>query len=158
MVLLTADAYAVLQEWLERRPPSEYDAVFLNERGRPLTTSGIGWLLGRYSQRLEIKVTPHQLRHTFGRQLTEGGMPLTSLGKLLGHAQVSTTQIYTAGADPELAQAYQTAMAQLASQSLPGSEQPVESPPPPAARPAREKSTVWPPTSVHRYRKSYRRC
>ena len=38
------------------------------------------------------------------------GMPVTSLGKLLGHAQVSTTQIYTVGADPELAQAYQQAI------------------------------------------------
>jgi hypothetical protein len=60
-----------------------------------------------------LPVTPHQLRHTFARQLTEGGMPLASLSKLLGHSQVSTTQIYTAGADPELTQAYQTAMAHL---------------------------------------------
>lgn len=133
LVLLTADAYAVLQAWLEQRPPSEYDTIFLNQRGKPLTTSGIEWLLRRYSQRLDIQVTPHQLRHTFARQLTEGGMPLTSLGKLLGHAHVGTTQIYTAGADPELAQAYQTAMAQLASQRLPGSERPVPSPPPPDA-------------------------
>jgi hypothetical protein len=45
--------------------------------------------------------------------MTEMGMPITSLGKLLGHARVSTTQIYTAGADPQLAEAYQSAMSRL---------------------------------------------
>ena len=118
VVLLTADAYAVLQEWIQQRPASEHDTIFLNGRGQPISTSGVEWLLRRYGQALGIKVTPHQLRHTFARQLTEGGMPVTSLGKLLGHAQVSTTQIYTAGADPELAKAYQTAVTRLASRSL----------------------------------------
>ena len=135
VVLLTADAYAVLQEWIRQRPPSEYDTIFLNRRDKPLTTSGVEWLLRRYSQPLGIKVTPHQLRHTFARQLTEGGMPLTSLGKLLGHAQVSTTQIYTAGADPELAQAYQRAIAQLTNQPLPVDQPEVSSPPAPVRRP-----------------------
>jgi integrase/recombinase XerC len=141
VVLLTADAYAVLQEWLEQRPASDHDTIFLNERGNPLSTSGIEWLLRRYSQPLDWEVTPHQLRHTFARQLTEGGMSLTSLGKLLGHAQVSTTQIYTAGADPELAQAYQTAMLQLASHSLPTSQPLLQPPPPPGEQPSLE---AWP--------------
>lgn len=103
----------MLQEWLAIRPASPHQAIFLNERGQPLSGRGIQWLLGRYSQQLGFKVTPHQLRHTFARQLTEAGMPLASLSQLLGHSQLSTTQIYTAGADPQLAQAYQQAMAQL---------------------------------------------
>jgi len=122
LVLLTADAYAILQEWLQTRPASEHEAIFLNQRGQPLTANGIEWLLRCYSQAAGVKATPHQLRHTFARQLIEGGMPLTSLGKLLGHAQVSTTEIYTAGADPELAQAYQTAMARLSNTPLPPPE------------------------------------
>jgi site-specific recombinase XerD len=89
IVLLTLDAYAVLQAWLGQRPSSEHDTIFLNERGKPLTTSGIEWVLQGYGQAIGLPVTPHQLRHTFARQLTEGGMPLTSLGKLMGHAQVS---------------------------------------------------------------------
>jgi site-specific recombinase XerD len=128
IVLLTADAYAVLHEWLQQRPASEHPTIFLNHRHKPLTSGGIEWLLDRYSQTVGFKVTPHQLRHTFARQLTEGGMPLTSLGRLLGHAHVTTTQIYTAGADPELAQAYQTAMAHLAKTALPPTEPPVEPP------------------------------
>jgi integrase/recombinase XerC len=56
-------------------------------------------------------------------------MPITSLGKLLGHAQITTTQIYTAGADPALAQAYQTAMSHLAERSpMPPAPPPVASP------------------------------
>ncbi len=131
LVLLTADAYAVLREWLQVRPDSEHEHIFLNERGQPLSANGIEWLLRRYSQQAGVKATPHQLRHTFARQLREGGMPLTSLGKLLGHAQVSTTEIYTAGADPELAQAYQTTMEQLARTSPREPEKPFPAQPPP---------------------------
>jgi site-specific recombinase XerD len=120
MVLLGADAYAVLETWLHARPTTDDPHVFLNERGKPLSASGVQWLLHQYGQQVGLDLTPHQLRHTFARQLTEAGMPITSLGKLLGHAQITTTQIYTAGADPALAQAYQTAMSHLAERSAPG--------------------------------------
>ena len=126
IVLLTTDAYAVLQAWLEIRPDSQHQTIFLNERGQPLSPNGIQWLLRRYGQQLDLADTPHQLRHTYARQLTEAGMPLPGLSQLLGHSHLTTTQIYTAGADPQLAQAYQQAMAQLAAQPLS---------PPPAASP-----------------------
>lgn len=113
MVLLTVEAYDQLREWLKVRPAVEVPAIFLNERGRPLTANGLEWLLRGYGTEIDLHLTPHQLRHTFGRQMTEAGMPITSLGKLLGHTRVNTTQIYTAGADPELAQAYQLAMTRL---------------------------------------------
>ena len=113
IVLLTNDAFAVLRTWLLERPASNHAQIFTNARGKPLTVNGIEWLLHRYGERAGISLTPHQLRHTYARQLTEAGMPLPSLSKLMGHADVSTTQLYTAGADPELSQAYQTAMAQL---------------------------------------------
>jgi site-specific recombinase XerD len=135
LVLLTADAYAVLQEWLKQRPPSESQAVFLNDQGQPLSANGLEWLLRRYSQPLGFKATPHQLRHTFARQLREEGMPLPSLSKLLGHAQISTTEIYTAGADPQLVQAYQSAMGQLAQLPPPPATPPEALVPPPAPAP-----------------------
>ena len=113
VVWLSADAYTVLAEWLAERGESRSAHIFLNERGQPLSANGIEWLLHRYGRQAGIDLTPHQLRHTFARQLTEAGMPITSLGKLMGHSQISTTQIYTAGADPQLAQAYQTAMQHL---------------------------------------------
>jgi site-specific recombinase XerD len=120
VVLVTGDAYAVLQAWLEERRADPSENVFVNEReGGSLSVSGIEYCLKQYSQLAEVAITPHRLRHTYARQLTEAGMPITSLSKLMGHAQVSTTQIYTAGADPALAQAYQQAMQQVAQASLP---------------------------------------
>lgn len=118
LVLLTGDAYQVLAAWLQVRPISTSRRIFLNARGQPLTANGIAWLLRDYSAPLGRRVTPHQLRHTFARQVTEAGMPLPTLGKLLGHAQISTTQIYTAGADPGLVQAYHSAMQHLAAEPL----------------------------------------
>lgn len=129
VVWLTADAFAVLDAWLQERPRTEEHHVFLNSRGKPLTASGIQWLLRRYARQVGLELTPHQLRHTFARQVTEAGMPVTSLRKLLGHAQITTTQIYTAAADPDLSQAYQTAMNRLQHSSLP----PPPGPPPMAA-------------------------
>jgi site-specific recombinase XerD len=153
LVLLTADAYAVLQQWLAQRPLTAQAEIFLNERGQPLTASGIEWLLHRYGEQTGLALTPHQLRHTYARQLTEAGMPVTSLSKLLGHAQITTTQIYTAGADPALAQAYQSAMAQqaaatpLAAPHL--APQPLGDQPrpeiPPAAPPALPDWATWAP-------------
>ena len=113
MVLLSADAYAVLAAWLHMRPATDLTTIFLNERGQPISANGIEGLLRTYGQQVGLSLTPHQLRHTFARQTTEAGMPLTSLSKLLGHAQLSTTEIYTAGADPALAQAYQATMARV---------------------------------------------
>jgi len=121
VVLLSSDGYAVLQEWLSVRPQTKHSQVFLNDRGHPFSTSGIEWLLSRYAQQVGVEVTPHQLRHTYARQLTEAHMPLPSLSKLMGHSQVTTTQIYTAGADPELSRAYQDAMRQMSSLPTAGS-------------------------------------
>jgi site-specific recombinase XerD len=113
MVLLSAEAYSVLKEWLEERGERKETHIFYNQRGQSLSANGIEWLLRRYGEQVGLKLTPHQLRHTFARQLTEAGMPITSVGKLLGHAQITTTQIYTSGADPGLAQAYQIAMTRV---------------------------------------------
>jgi len=110
VVLLSADAYAVLSVWLAERGESPLEHIFLNEHRQPLSANGIEWLLKGYGKAVGLQLTPHQLRHTYARQLTEVGMPITSLGKLMGHSQISTTQIYTAGADPKLAQAYHEAM------------------------------------------------
>jgi site-specific recombinase XerD len=142
VVLLTADAYAVLQSWLQASPASDHASVFLNQRGEPLTANGIEWLLHGYGRQVGVHLTPHQLRHTYARQLTEAGMPVTSLSQLMGHAQINTTQIYTSGADPNLADAYQRVMARLACSPLP----PVEPPPavePPAVQP--EAGPITPP-------------
>jgi site-specific recombinase XerD len=131
IVLLSADAYAVLQGWLAVRPDSQHDYIFINERdGGPLSVSGIEYCLSQYSQQAGVACHPHQLRHTYARQLTEAGMPITTLSRLMGHSQVTTTQAYTSGADPSLEQAYQQAFQHLADLPLPAQAVPVPAPAP----------------------------
>lgn len=71
--------------------------VFLNARGTPLTRQAV-WTLVRNSCRrvgIEKDVSPHTLRHTFATHLLQGGADLAAVQELLGHADISTTQIYT---------------------------------------------------------------
>jgi site-specific recombinase XerD len=110
IVWLTPSWYAAVQEWLARRPASEYPHIFLNQHGRPLSVDGIQYRLKGYSQQTGIRVSCHQLRHTFARRLAEQRMPTESIAELLGHTNISTTQRYTAGADPDLRDAFLAAM------------------------------------------------
>ena len=71
--------------------------VFLNGRGQPLRREAVWKIVGEAARRAGIskKVSPHTLRHTFATHLVEGGADLAAVQELLGHADISTTQIYT---------------------------------------------------------------
>jgi integrase/recombinase XerD len=71
--------------------------VFLNARGRPLRRESVWKLVRQAARRAGIgkAVSPHTLRHTFATHLVEGGADLAAVQELLGHADISTTQIYT---------------------------------------------------------------
>jgi len=72
-------------------------ALFLNRRGEQLTRQGFWLILKECGKRanIETTITPHTLRHSFATHMLKGGAPLRYLQELLGHASISTTQVYT---------------------------------------------------------------
>jgi site-specific recombinase XerD len=142
IVLLSHHALATLSVWLAVRPPVADSAIFLNDRAQPVTANGVEWILNQYGAQLGLHLTPHRLRHTFARRLIEAQMPVESLARLMGHAQISTTQIYLAGADPALRQTFERAMQQVGAADTAA---PAPTMPPPAATPSQPgRDPVYP--------------
>jgi integrase/recombinase XerD len=104
-------AQACLARYLqEARPvllgPKTADQVFLNQRGEPLTRQGFWFILKQYAAGAGIaadRLTPHGLRHAFATHLVNHGADLRVVQMLLGHCDISTTQIYTHVAKARLA-------------------------------------------------------
>jgi len=85
--------------------------LFLNPRGEQLTRQGLWLIIKGYAREigLEDKVTPHILRHSFATHMLNGGAGLREVQKLLGHANISTTQVYTHVTRDRLRQVYDEA-------------------------------------------------
>ena len=87
--------------------PSAAEALFLSKTGRPLGTSDVRRRLRTWTARVGVEgCSPHALRHSFATHLLDGGADLRSIQELLGHASVSSTQIYTRVESARLRSAY----------------------------------------------------
>lgn len=94
-----------------RNRGDEQQALFLNPRGTQLTRQGLWLIIKKYVEQAGIKteVTPHTLRHSFATHLLEGGADLRNVQELLGHSNISTTQIYTHVSSERLRSTYDEA-------------------------------------------------
>ncbi|HYA14706.1 MAG TPA: site-specific tyrosine recombinase XerD [Syntrophales bacterium] len=102
IVPIGRSAYDCLQEYVDQARPyfvkaKQTNIIFLNRSGEGLTRQGFWKIVRRYAAKagFQKKVHPHTFRHSFASHLLEGGADLRSVQIMLGHADISTTQIYT---------------------------------------------------------------
>jgi integrase/recombinase XerD len=104
IIPIAPSAAATVKKYLKEARPELLDndnvgerALFLNRRGERLTRQGFWQILKGYvkSAGMETQITPHTLRHSFATHMLSGGADLRSVQELLGHVNISTTQVYT---------------------------------------------------------------
>jgi integrase/recombinase XerD len=91
-------AIDILRTYIKESHPHILDresSLFLNHRGARLTRQGLWQIIKEHAHKVGLGVTPHTFRHSFATHMLSGGADLRSVQELLGHANISTTQVYT---------------------------------------------------------------
>jgi site-specific recombinase XerD len=106
VIPLNLDARKALAAYLEIRPKLSTPALFIGARGNGITSQGVEKVVRKYAYQAGLSdVTPHTLRHSFGKQALEAGVDLVTVATLLGHQRLETTAIYTTPGERDLDQA-----------------------------------------------------
>src|SRR5215211_6187153 len=93
---LNADARQAITAYLEVRPTVSADQLFIGQRGQGISSRAVELLVTKYGRLAGLEdVTPHTLRHSFGKHALDAGADLVSVSALLGHQRLETTAIYT---------------------------------------------------------------
>jgi integrase/recombinase XerD len=113
IVPIGSEAVKAVQAYLRRGRPAlvgarEEQRLFVNFRGGALTRQGLYKVIAKHARSAGLagKMSPHTLRHTFATHLLSGGCDLRSVQEMLGHADISTTQLYTHLSSEHLKDAY----------------------------------------------------
>jgi site-specific recombinase XerD len=113
-VYLSEQVWQAIQQYLDERPSAMSEALFLSYQLEGLSTTAIHKRLMRYREAAEVRLTAHQLRHTFANDLVDADVPVTTIQKLLGHAWLATTQTYVAANDLKVQADFYAAAQQIA--------------------------------------------
>ncbi len=82
----------LLQDYLKRKVPKKF---LFEKNGEKLSENSLRYTVTKVFKRIGMKVTPHQLRHSYATSLLNSGAPIVDVSELLGHSSMATTQIYT---------------------------------------------------------------
>lgn len=113
LIPLGRQAAERIRHWLELRDqwPLRDDALFVTRRGRRMSRTSVWRVVKRHARAagVSLNVTPHMLRHSFATHLLDHGADLRAVQEMLGHADISTTQIYTHVSSERLSRAHKQA-------------------------------------------------
>ena len=111
LVPVGEEAAKALRTYMRETPGDPDKAVFLNKNGSRLTDRSVRRMIGKYVRicSIEQKISPHSLRHCFATHLLDNGADLRTVQELLGHKNISTTQIYTHMSSRRLREIYSKA-------------------------------------------------
>jgi integrase/recombinase XerD len=106
VVPLNADARKAVSDYLAVRPKSTSDRLLLGRRSESLSARAVEKTVLKYAQQARLEdVSPHTLRHTFGKSTLDAGVDLVTVSRLMGHERLETTAIYTTPSAQDLEQA-----------------------------------------------------